>query len=74
MKIEVLEFDGNMQGDVFLDWLYTIESIFDFKEYSEERKVKLVDIKVKSCASLWWEYLKRERSREGRRPIRLGKK
>ena len=32
VKIEVLEFDGKMQGDVFLDWLYTVERIFDFKD------------------------------------------
>ena len=42
--------------------------IFDFKEYSEENKVKLVAIKLKGYASLWWENLKRKRNREGRRP------
>ncbi|KAI9156366.1 hypothetical protein LWI28_005047 [Acer negundo] len=40
VKVDVPEFNGKMQCDVFLDWLYTIERIFDFKEYSEERKVK----------------------------------
>lgn len=70
VKLDIPEFDGKLQGDVFLDWLYTVERIFDFKEYSEERKVKLVAIKLKGYASLWWENLKRERNREGRRPIR----
>ena len=63
-----------MQGDIFLDWLYTIERIFDFKEYSEERKVKLVAIKLKGYASLWWKNLKRERNKEGRRPIQTWEK
>ncbi|TXG63952.1 hypothetical protein EZV62_010946 [Acer yangbiense] len=40
VKVDVPEFNGKMQGDVFLNWLYTVERIFDFKEYSEERKVK----------------------------------
>lgn len=74
VKIDIPEFDGKLQGDVFLDWLYTVERIFDFKEYSEERKVKLVAIKLKGYASLWWENLKRERNREGRRPIRSWEK
>ncbi|KAL5756982.1 hypothetical protein ACOSQ2_021728 [Xanthoceras sorbifolium] len=74
VKVEVPEFNGKMQGGVFLDWLYTVERIFEFKEFSEERKVKLVAIKGKGYASLWWENLKRERNREGRRPIRTWEK
>lgn len=74
MKINVLEFDGRAQGDVFLDWLYTIKRIFYFKDYSKERKAKLVAIKLKGYTSLWWENLKRERVREGRRLIRTWKK
>jgi len=30
MKVEVLEFDGKMQSGVFLDWLSTVERIFEF--------------------------------------------
>ena len=64
MKVELPEFDGKMQGDAFLDWLYTVERIFEFKEFSEERNVKLVAIRLKGYASLWWENLKRERRKE----------
>ena len=74
VKVEVLEFDRRMQGDAFLDWLYTVERIFEFKEFLEERKVKLVAIKLKGYASLWWENLKMERNREGRRPIQTWEK
>ena len=70
VKVDIPEFDGMIQGDTFLDWLFTIERIFYFKNYSKERKVKLVAIKLKGYASLWWENLKRKRIREGRRPIR----
>ena len=35
----------------------------------EDRKVKLIAIKLKKYASLWWENLKRQREREGRRKI-----
>ena len=53
MKIDVPVFDGHAQGDAFLDWLYTIERIFDIEDYLEERKVKLVIIKLKGYASPW---------------------
>ena len=35
----------------------------------KDRKVKLIAIKLKKYASLWWEYLKRQREQEGRRKI-----
>ena len=50
--MKILEFDGKMQDDAFLDWLYTVKRIFEFKEFSEERKVKIVAIKLKGYASL----------------------
>ena len=39
MKVDVPEFDGKTQGDTFLDWLFTVERIFEFKEFAEEKKV-----------------------------------
>lgn len=74
VRLDIPDFDGKMQGDAFLDWLYTVERIFEFKEFSEERKVKLVAIKLKGYASIWWENLRRERSREGRKPIQKWEK
>ncbi|KAI9161907.1 hypothetical protein LWI28_021895 [Acer negundo] len=53
VKVDIPKFDGRSQGDAFLDWLFTVERIFDFNEYLEERKVKLVVIKLKGYASLW---------------------
>ncbi|KAI0512359.1 hypothetical protein KFK09_012998 [Dendrobium nobile] len=58
-----------MDPDKFLNWLHTVERIFDFKEIPAERMVKLVAIKLKKSASLWWENLKRTRAREGRSKI-----
>ena len=62
VKVDVPEFEGKSQVDTFFDWLYTVERIFDFKDYSEEKRVKLVAIKLKGYTSLWWENLKRERN------------
>ena len=46
-----------------MEWILTVEHVFDLKEYAEEKNVKLVAIKLKGNVSLWWENLKRERER-----------
>ncbi|PKU62434.1 hypothetical protein MA16_Dca029070 [Dendrobium catenatum] len=63
------EFEGRMDPDEFLDWLHTVERVLEFKEIPADRIVKLVAIKLKKGASLWWENLKRSRAREGRSKI-----
>ena len=52
-KAEIPEFDGKTQRDELLEWILTVEHVFDLKEYSEEKKVKLVAVKLKGYASLW---------------------
>ena len=74
MNVDILEFEGKMNGDIFLDWLYTVDRVFDYKELSDERKVKLVAIKLRGYASLWWENLKKERDRLGKDRIRSWEK
>ena len=69
MKVDIPDFEGKMQPDDFIDWLTTVEQIFDFKDVLENRKVKVVAIKLRKYASIWWEHLKRQREREGRECI-----
>ena len=55
--------------DDFLEWLNTVERVFEFYEFyepPEAKKVKLVVIKLKRNASFWWENLKKLREREGK--------
>jgi len=35
-----------------LEWLYTVERVFDYKEILEDKKVKLVTLKLRKYASL----------------------
>ncbi|PKU63881.1 hypothetical protein MA16_Dca009865 [Dendrobium catenatum] len=58
-----------MDPDEFISWLQTVDRILEFKEVPEDKIVKLVVIKLKKSASLWWENLKRLRNREGRSKI-----
>ncbi|CAL2257293.1 unnamed protein product [Prunus armeniaca] len=52
-----------------MDWLNNVERIFDYKDVAEDRRVKLVAIKLKKHASIWWEHLNKQLVREGKRRI-----
>ena len=41
-KVDIPEFEGKLDLNEFLDWLQTVERVFDFKDIPEEKKVKLV--------------------------------
>jgi len=40
-----------------LEWLHIVERIFDYKEVPEDKKVKLVALKLRKYASLWWTFM-----------------
>lgn len=44
---EILEFEGTMQQDNYIDWLQTLERIFDLRDVPNNIKVKLIAIKLK---------------------------
>jgi len=51
-KVDILEFEGQLDPDLFLDWLQTIKRVFEFKDISDEKKVKLIALKLGKYASL----------------------
>ncbi|XP_020683447.1 uncharacterized protein LOC110100337 [Dendrobium catenatum] len=69
IKIDLPEFEGRLDPDEFLNWIHTVERVIEFKEVAADRIVKLVAIKLRKHASLWWENLKRNRTREGKSKI-----
>ena len=69
MKVDIPEFEGIMQLEEFIDWLYSIDRVFDYKDVPGHRKVKFDAIKLKKYSSLWWENLKKHRAPEGRSRI-----
>ena len=46
-KIDISEFEGKLDPDEFLDWLQPVERVFDFKDIPDEKKVKLVALKLR---------------------------
>ncbi|OMO69839.1 reverse transcriptase [Corchorus capsularis] len=68
--VEIPEFDGRGQPDDFLEWLHTVERIFQYQDVPENKQVKLVAIKFRKHASLWWENLRMQRERKGKEKVR----
>ncbi|GKE69039.1 hypothetical protein Tco_1527111 [Tanacetum coccineum] len=52
VEVNIPNFEGKSHPDDFIDWLYTVERVFDIKNLSDEQKVKLVAIKLKKNASI----------------------
>lgn len=50
-KVEIPEFNSDLNGEVFTDWLSTVERVFDLKDVSEIKKVKLVAVDLQGRAS-----------------------
>ena len=71
IKVDIPDFEGKLQPDEFVEWLQTVERVFEYKEVPEDQKVKIVAIKLKKHASMWWENLKRKHEREGKSKIRI---
>ena len=42
-----------------LDWISDMEKFFEYENTPNNRKVKIVVIRLKPHASLWWEHLQR---------------
>ncbi|GKV20583.1 hypothetical protein SLEP1_g30682 [Rubroshorea leprosula] len=74
IKIDIPDFEGRLQPDEFINWLHTVERVFKLKDIPDDKRVKLVAIKLKKHASIWWENLRRSREREGHSKIRTWEK
>ena len=62
--MEVPEFEGQLDPEEFLDWLHTVERVFEYKDISDDKKVKIVALRLRKYASLWWTNLNAKRLRE----------
>ena len=58
-----------MDPDEFIEWLQIVERIFEFKEISEDKKVKIVALRLRKYGSLWWTNLNAKRTRERKSEI-----
>ena len=68
------EFEGRLDPDDFLEWIQTVERVFEYKEVPDEQKVKVIALKLRKYASLWWTNLLAKRARQGKGKIRTWEK
>ena len=73
-KVDIPEFEGKLEPDDFLEWLQTVERVFEYKEIPDEQKVKVIALKLRKYASLWWTNLLAKRARQGKGKIRTWEK
>ncbi|GKD39604.1 hypothetical protein Tco_1259811 [Tanacetum coccineum] len=52
LKIEIPEFTSKVHPDDFIDWLSTVERVFDVRDILDKLKVKHVAIKLQQHVSL----------------------
>ncbi|GKA17093.1 RNA-directed DNA polymerase [Tanacetum coccineum] len=66
LKIEIPEFTGKVHPDDFINWLSTIEQVFDVRDIPDMLNVKLMAIKLRQHASLWWDHVNKRRQIKGK--------
>ena len=47
-RVEIPEFKSKLDPDEFLEWLHTVERIFEYKKVLEGKKVKLLPLSLES--------------------------
>jgi len=53
-RVKVPEFEGKLDPEEFLEWFHTAERVFEYKDISDDKKVKIVALRLRKYASLWW--------------------
>ena len=53
-----------------MDWLNTVKRVFEYKEVPDDKKIKLVALKLRKYASVWWSNVEAKRARKGKGKIR----
>ena len=51
-KVSIPEFEAKLDPEEFLDWLHTVERVFEYKGIPEDKKVELVALRLCKYASL----------------------
>jgi len=48
--VEISEFEGRLDPDEFLEWLQTVERVFECEEVPKDKKVKLLALKLRKMS------------------------
>jgi hypothetical protein len=62
-ELNILEFQGDLQLEEFLDWVLTVEEVFEFNGVPYEQRVSLVVHKLWGKVDACWQQLKQSKVR-----------
>ena len=51
-RVKIPKFEGKLDLEEFLDWMLTVERVFEYKDVPEDKKVKSVALGLRKYASL----------------------
>ena len=74
IKIEVPDYAGNFKSKELIDWMNSMETLFEWKPMIEENKVKFACTKLKGHAMIWWDHVQKDRTKKGKDKIKTWKK
>jgi hypothetical protein len=70
LKLKIASFRGSSSPKEYLEWIQKVEKVFEWYEYSKERKCKVAALEFTNYALLWWENLKIQRGRNGKQHLK----
>lgn len=70
VKADIPLFYGTMGVEEFLDWQIDVDRFFDVMSVPENKQVRMVAIRLKSTAAVWWDKLVMQRKRQRKEPIK----
>ena len=59
-------YEGSLTTEHLIDWINELDKYFEYDEFEEDAKVKLVVTRLKGHASLWWDNVQVERRRNNK--------
>nr|GEZ72251.1 reverse transcriptase domain-containing protein [Tanacetum cinerariifolium] len=74
LNIEIPEFTCKVHPGDLIDWLSTIERVFDVRDIPDKLKVKIVAIKLQQHALLWWDHVYKRRRIKGKSKVETWEK
>ncbi|KAL6495515.1 hypothetical protein OROGR_030078 [Orobanche gracilis] len=64
------KFVGGTDSEIYLEWERKMESMFELKNLNDERRCKYAILKLEKRVFLWFEVMKKKRTRAGKEKIR----
>ena len=71
IKMKIPSFQGKNDPEAYLEWEKKVKLIFEWHNYSKEKKVKLAVIEFTNYTIIWWDQLVMNRKRNHERLIEM---